>query len=1094
MKTIIRPMIRLMICLLVGVGFVATPEAAWAQVATATISGVVTDHTGAVVPAVKVLALSPETGLQRETETNQQGIFNFLSIPVGRYSLTAEKAGFGTVVKENLVLEVDRTLRVDVTLEVGAVKQTVEVVGSAPQLLKPETSDLGQVISSQTVSNLPLNGREFWQLALLSAGVSSAPANRPGPALGWRALSANGQREDANVFMLDGLDNRDMDLNQDMNPPNLDSIAEFAVHTNTYSVASGSASGALISVQTKSGTNAFHGTLFEFFRNDKLDAANFFANRYGTEKNRLRFNQYGGSIGGPIVRNKTFFFAEWEGDRISRGSVGAVTIPTVARQHGDFSDLLAGPSPVFLLNPRTFQVVPGNVISPGDIDPPAAALAALYPAPNLPGTQLNYATVLNNRTKRDAFSVKVDHIIGSKDTFSARFYYLNSLITTPTTLGETLGGSPFLGGTDASKRYSLQLSEIHQFSPTMVNDFRVSWTFAPRDLLIQRNGEDLSGQFGIPNITFSYLTTGLPTFLFLSGGSDFLGSSIAMPQNLHQVSYQFRDVLSISRGRHRIQVGGDALRRHFNMLQTYYPRGFFLYLGFSSLFTSGQFIPGADFADFLLGAPLTVLRDYMQGGVGMRELSFDGFFQDDIKVSSRLTLNLGVRYDLAPPWVEVHDRMGNFDPQTGGILTPRTSPYGRGLVQTDKNNFSPRVGFSYALTGDGKTLLRGGAGLFYMDMANGMGTFTKLAYNLPNYYLQSGPGYPLLPPLATPFPIQPRPPLAQPSGTVNYQPVANVTSNTWQWNLNLQREMPGSIVFEAAYVGTRGIHLPGLLNLNQPYLNASGQAVRPYPSAISGLKTWTTGLNSIYHGLQVKAERRLTRGVQVLAAYTFSKTIDENGLGFVGTTGNDIYPQNNYNLAADRGLSDFDVRHRFTAGYTWVVPYLRKASNPFVKNVLGGWTMNGITTLSGGMPLTPTVASGGVINPMYTDSTVTDIGSLRPNVLRNPNLPAGQRTVDRWFDTSAFDVLFPNQPHNVATFGNAGRNIIAGPGLATTDLSFFKEFFPKEGWRIQFRAEFFNIFNRVNLLPPIRTVNLYGGKITSSFPGREIQFGLKVIF
>jgi len=311
MKTIIRPMIRLMICLLVGVGFVATPEAAWAQVVTATISGVATDHSGAVVPAMKVTALNTETGLQRETETNQQGIFSFLALPVGHYTVTAEKSGFTTIVKENLILEVDRTLRVDFRLEVGALKQSVEVVGSAVQLLKPETSDLGQVINSQTVANLPLNGREFWSLAYLSPGVTLGPARvrEGGPALGFRSLSVNGQRVDANLFLMDGLDNRDMDSNQDWNPPNLDSIADFVVHTNTYSAAYGSAAGAIITVQTKSGTNKLHGSLFEFLRNDALDAANFFSNRAGLAKNSLRFNQYGGSIGGPIVHNKTFFFA-----------------------------------------------------------------------------------------------------------------------------------------------------------------------------------------------------------------------------------------------------------------------------------------------------------------------------------------------------------------------------------------------------------------------------------------------------------------------------------------------------------------------------------------------------------------------------------------------------------------------------------------------------------------------------------------------------------------------------------------------------------------------------------------------------------------
>jgi len=289
------------------------------------------------------------------------------------------------------------------------------------------------------------------------------------------------------------------------------------------------------------------------------------------------------------------------------------------------------------------------------------------------------------------------------------------------------------------------------------------------------------------------------------------------------------------------------------------------------------------------------------------------------------------------------------------------------------------------------------------------------------------------------------------------------------------------------------VHLPEYVNPNQPLLDAQGNRVRPYGDAITGIKTWASLSSSIYHGLQVKAERRMSHGVQVLAGYTYAKSIDDNSLGLWQ---NGPTAQNSYNLRADRSLSDFDIRNRFTVGYIWQMPFFRKAQSRLVKSTLGGWQVNGNTALSSGQPMTPTIttAQAGLINSLFNDPTVTCIGLMRPNLLRDPNLPPGQRTIDRWYDTSAFDYLFPNQPHNVGTFGNAGRNIITAPGLATTDFSLFKEFYPKEGWKIQFRAEFFNIFNRVNLHPPITTVDLNGGRITSAEPGREIQFGLRVEF
>jgi len=398
----------------------------WAQTPTGTISGIVTDKTGAVVVGAKVTVLNTNTGISRDTVTGEEGIYTFPALPMSRYTLTVEKTGFATVKTEGLVLEVDQSLRRDVQLQVGTASQEVTVTGEAG-LLKQDTSEVSQVINDKVVADLPVNGRQFWQLALLSPGVSSGPPNRAGPALGWDAIIANGQREDANVFLLDGFDNRDMDLNQDASPPDYEAIAEFAVHTNSYSAAVGSAAGAVINVQTKSGTNAFHGSVFEYFRNNVMDANNWFTNHDKLGTSPFHYNQFGGSIGGPIVRNKAFFFGEYEGLRVSSGSPFTTTVPTIDHRNGNFSDL-----PVQLIDPITFQPIPGNQITSVMMDPPAATLMGMLPLPtNLAAIQNNYSVLLTDTQRRDSFSMKVDDLLTAKDTLTVRFSYLN---TSPTPL------------------------------------------------------------------------------------------------------------------------------------------------------------------------------------------------------------------------------------------------------------------------------------------------------------------------------------------------------------------------------------------------------------------------------------------------------------------------------------------------------------------------------------------------------------------------------------------------------------------------------------------------------------------------------------
>ncbi len=1066
----------------------------WAQTPTGTISGIVTDKTGAVVVGAKVTVLNTNTGISRDTVTGEEGIYTFPALPMSRYTLTVEKTGFATVKTEGLVLEVDQSLRRDVQLQVGTASQEVTVTGEAG-LLKQDTSEVSQVINDKVVADLPVNGRQFWQLALLSPGVSSGPPNRAGPALGWDAIIANGQREDANVFLLDGFDNRDMDLNQDASPPDYEAIAEFAVHTNSYSAAVGSAAGAVINVQTKSGTNAFHGSVFEYFRNNVMDANNWFTNHDKLGTSPFHYNQFGGSIGGPIVRNKAFFFGEYEGLRVSSGSPFTTTVPTIDHRNGNFSDL-----PVQLIDPITFQPIPGNQITSVMMDPPAATLMGMLPLPtNLAAIQNNYSVLLTDTQRRDSFSMKVDDLLTAKDTLTVRFSYLNNLTDTPPAYGVVIGGPSQTGlaGTDANKRYSIHLSTVHTFNPNLLNEFRFGWNWGTRRLLNSDFNLNTSDDIGIPNITINQYTKGLTHLLFNSGGISDIGSSFAMPQYLGLVNYQFRDALTIVHGRHHIEVGGDIIRRQYNYLQMLFPRGLYVYLGLSSLLSSGQALPNADLVDFLLGAPVTVQRDYMNGAVGLRGLDFDGFFQDDIKVSQRLTINAGIRYDLFRPWVEVQDRLSNFDPATGTLIQAG-GKLGRATVQTDKTNFSPRVGFSYGLRNDAKTVLRGGFGLFYYDLANGSGTLTKLTYNPPTYFLQRGPNFPLAPSLAAGFPIEPFPPLSAPAGTIMYQPYNNTTSYSEEWNLNVQQVLPADVVLEVGYVGTKGVHLPGLLDLNQPLLDAQGNEIRPYSDSITGLKTWATDFSSIYHGMQVKAERRFKNGFQFLSAYTWSKSIDDNSTGGpVPISTDSTVPQNSYDIRAERAPSAFDVRHRFTFSGIYALPSLRTATNGFIRTALGGWQLNSIFSINTGVPFTPIISSGvaGNANPMFSDPTVTDIGNMRPNLIGNP-IPSGfHQSVDHWFDPTAFDWTFASQPHNVALFGNAGRNSLRAPGFSSFDISLFKTFELTEAVQMQFRAEAFDLFNHTNFDAPINTVNLpSAGQIISSEPGRVIQLALRLVF
>ncbi|MCA1641665.1 MAG: TonB-dependent receptor, partial [Acidobacteria bacterium] len=1030
------------------------PAPASAQVSNASLTGLVTDNAGSVIANALVTVKNKATNTETSATTDSSGYYTFASLPVGAYALTVEVKGFKKAVHENVNLEVGQKARIDTALEVGDVTESVVVASGAP-LLTTQEATTGGVIENRLIAQLPLSGRNWDDLISQVPGVQADRyTEEGGGTAGGRTGGANvhGVRSLQNNFVLDGVDNNSIsenvqELTTQVARPSVDSIQEFKVSTNPYSAENGRSPGALISVTTKSGSNDFHGTLYEFHRNRIFDANNFFNNRAGARKPQNIQNLFGGNLGGPVTlprfgeggpstysgKNKAFFFFNYEGTRIRKGVTRLGNVPLANEIIGDFSLAAAAANRVKALATCPggaafcYQTIvdrvgdcvgagnpfPNNQIPARCLDPLAQRVLGLLPGPNvIPGAgALNLSNFIRNPgiiDDNDSYTGRVDYQANATNsifvryTLSDRFRYIPGIfggIVDGT--GSSANGRLFMKGQSAGIGWTRILS------PRMVNEFRFGWgrnnSLATQDPF----GLNTLAELGFRGVPDSPLYSGGLPGLSISArggtqlpggqsGFDRLGSPDFLPKSQRTNQFQWADTVSFSSGAHQMKFGGDVRGPMRN-----------IYLDVPSLrgtYTFDGNRTGIGMADFLLGYPSGVQLSN-PAVVDTRLKMFSGFFQDDWKASQKLTLNLGLRYDYATWPYEGANRMANLDPVTGLKFTPATSTVGRSLVKPDKNNFAPRVGLAYQLTPE--TVVRAGYGRFYM-LFERAGSEDQLALNLPffvqnsiaaannnstanNIRLRTGFNLSLDPSTVNPTLVRLR--------AVNPE---SVDPSIDQWNIGIQRLLPGNMVVTADYVGTKGTHLSTLRNLNQQLFDANGfgTGIIPYPN-LGPIEYRDNGGNSNYHGGELSLEKRFSRGLSFRTAYTYSKSIDF-AQEHLETGGTGSFTQNARNLRERRGPSDFDIRHRFVASYVYELPFGKGRSylsEGVPAALLGGWRISGLSNVRSGRPFT--VAANGNNGALGGARGGGLVGAFA-DCLRDGSLSGDARSIDRWFDTTAY--------------------------------------------------------------------------------------------
>lgn len=1056
-----------------------------AQTTGGSIFGTIRDEQGLVIPNAKVVVRNEAIALVRETESNVSGDYSFPALPVGKYVIAAEASGFSRVESTPLELQLNQYARVDIVLRVGA-REEVVYVSAQPPLVDLSTSAIGEVVNEREVVDLPLNGRNFLQLATLQAGITPAKIEYA-PSGGTKLLNqlaaetsqVNGLRIQSNNYLLDGADNNEQFYGFIAAVPNPDAVQEFRILTNSYSAQFGRGGGGVINVLTKSGTNEFHGTLFEFFRNDKLEASNFFLD----EAAPLRQNQFGATGGGPIIKDKLFVFASYEGLRRREGSTVNVLAPTVLERSGDFSASANPP-----VDPLTGLPFPGNVIPPERINSINQGLLQFIPLPNVGQSQ--FVASPSTPTDGDQFLIKVDHHIGKSDLLTVNYFYSDTTLRDPTP-GNFFGVMAYPGfdTLDSVTVHRVVLSEVHTFG-NAVNTFRAAFNrpwLNSGFRVFKRDRSDFG--FTFPSLRDNDLPiisiAGLPPFGIGSALDFFREDSI----------FQFSDDVALVRGRHKLSFGADVRRTKLPSDLIGFETGSYSYVGLFS---------GNAFADYLLGQPLFFLQ--LSGDTERTFFSKQLFFyvQDDIQVTPNLTVNVGLRYDYFSPLTEGRDLIPAFRPgQTSqvnpaypeGLLVYGDPGITRSSIRKDLNNFAPRIGFAWDPFGKGTFSIRGAYGIFYDNIVGFIPFQLGLYPGLTNIPFLFAPAD-----IADPFlgtsPFEPEalgefPNLVPFDGQNQYNPLDPdfTTPYAQQWNLTFQYEPWQDLLLQAAYVGTKGTHLPGTHELNPadfvPGNTTPGNvgARRRFPE-FGNLFNNETNFRSTYHSLQLTVKQRTRHGFNFIAAYTWSKAIDDTSVThpFNSARGQQSLAQNTDDLASEKGLAAFDVRHRFVFSGVWDIPLWRR--NDWKGRTLGNWTLTGIVGVQSGSPFTVLDSANPSLNGA---GNVSD----RPDLLCDPS--GGARSVEQWFNTACFQTL----PFGSGRFGTAGRNIVTGPGFANIDVGIFKNIPIDDVRRLEFRTEIFNLFNHPNFAIPINDIRSPAfGSILSTLPGneRKIQFGLKFYF
>lgn len=1048
------------------------------DVSRAVISGTISDASGAVLSGAVVTVRNAETGVSRTTTTNEAGVYNIPDLQAGPYSLLAKAAQLSSVERKDVVLKVGDHVRIDLSLPTASNQETIEVKEPLPET-QTESGTASTLVNEKAIQDLPTDGRQLQNLALLTPGVDagwnvSTASNRYGKARENTegAFSVNGARSRSNDFLFDGMP---MNLRQysviNFEPSN-EAVQEFAVLSSVPPAEYGRTLGAQVNIVTRPGTSQFHGSLYQFFRNDVLNANDTFSNRAGLPRGEVRHNQFGGTLGGSIWKQKHFFFANAELLRnVEASETRTSFVPTADERNGLIP---------YVDSTGTAQTLDISK----QITPVSASLVALYPLPNASISAGNYTTSLPIRLNDYQFHVRTDHVLTDRDTLSLRASWnLNDQIY----VIDRFGG-PYIPGftlPNPEETGNGTISYSHVFSSAIVNEARFGVNRYTNSLA---NGDTRNAaQFGLPNGSDA---NGIPSVVLSSGGLADLGGLSWYNRDQNELTIFSSNVLNVLHGTHSMKFGGDLSRYQFNTRGATDERGSIYFDG-----SQNTLIPNLaanalarTLTDLLLGLPSSATITTGQFGRGYREWAWSLFAQDSWRIKRQLTLDFGLRYEYNTPWTEVNNKLSNFVPGTG-IVTAVNSSFGN-LYESDRNNFAPRVGFSYDVFGTGRTVVRGGFGILYETLLQAS-TVQQIENNAP----LSASGITFSP---TPFSQYPNTPATilldlrgstQPSNSLSAVPKNLRSPYNLQFSMDVEQSLGNGWLVEIGYRGTRGVHLPFDYNINQVPVDSLTLAqraqiaaavnaqqdtssiinpLRPYPT-FNTVEVFSNGANSTYHSLQVKVQRQFSQGLNLLSAYTFSRAID-NATDFASRDSSE-HVLNSYNLHLQKAVSSFDVTHRFTAAFNYAIPA------PAVKWLLGGWQANGIITIQTGQPFTPFSST----NDPYRNESFN-----RLNLIGNPNsnVPSGYA-----FNPAAFI------PTSFGTFGNSGRNIVRGDGFRSVDVSVFRNFSVRERLKLQMRFEATNAFNQVNYQGPVTDQNSPAfGQFNATAVPRTLQLGAKFSF
>ena len=1066
-----------------------------AQETTGILEGAITDTSASAVAGASVIAKNLDTGFATETVAGPDGFYRLLLIPIGRYRVTVSAAHFSTLVREPVQVSVSQTVRLNARLELRAVAETITVAGGV-QLVETSTNALGRVISGRELVDLPLNGRNFTQLGLLQTGVAPLTAGvaaAGGSLRHGQAYAVNGMRPEQNMYLVDGAQNINrVDGGYALKLP-VEAIAEFRILTQSAPPEYGGTGGATTSVVTRSGGNQFLGNFYEFLRNDRFDARNFFSE----DVEPLKQHQFGATAGGPIVKSRLLFFGYYESFRNTQGTTTTATVPTVQERAGDFSGLGTP-----LLNLAAGGVpFEGNRIPAAAINPVARTVLNLYPLGNVSPSIYRATLVGSNRL--DSTGARVDVNASPNDQMFARYSYSGGHNINPISVrGSDVPGFPTR---DDLATHAAALSSTHMFSPSLTNSLRGALL---RHVFFfdQRLNRTPPSALGFAYASSNAIGQG-PPFFNISGYTP-IGGAITGPRNTTQQTFEVQDGLTWTRGSHLVKAGGELRRTGLDMAQAIAPNAFFVF--------AGTFPTNNAVANLLLGAPVTFYQGLGDFTRDLSVWSLGGYAQDEWRVRPRLTLNYGLRYERINPLTEAQDRLNGFIPgqqstvrpdAPKGLLFPGDAGIGRGIARS-ANAFMPRLGAAWDPTGQGLWSVRASYGLFFDQFQNGAGTASQVAISSTpwaQFNQFSGAG------LNFQNPYQG---FARPAANTFVRPSTVFALDAdarpprvQNWNAGVQRSLFNSYLVEARYVGAAATNLPRNVEANPAVFGPGATAQnadrrRQYANcpANGGACDFSTVAmlrdiaRSNYQAAQLSVSRRFSAGVGFNASYWYSRTFDDlssmnlSGAAAKPLAGENDLAQNPFNLNADYGPSLFDARHRFVASASWMSG--GPATGPAaLRAIVRDWQLNAIATHNSGTPFT--VFDSANVSLQANSPPISGFPASRPNLAGDPN--AGPHTANEWISRSSFQRL--SVLTQAGQFGNAGRNIARGPAGTNVDVSLVRNFGLPGHVRLQFRAEVFNVANHANFGLPVADLNSANfGRIFSAAAPRLMQFGLKLIF